>query len=518
MLEKLLEKYSVDGILISSRDEFLNEYVAQERSLMYFLSGFNGSNGIIFVGRNYNILFTDGRYLAQAAIQLDMQKWKIVDLGAASIENILYSMEISSIAVLSNYFSQREIADLGANFRTILLGKMEVFQSCNFAIPKTFSEVFEHEIEYAGEESAEKISKIRQEISGDCYFISDAASICWLLNIRGADVPCSPLINAFAIIEKRSNTVKVFGNFNNPPAHSGADFQDFSQLERYLSKISSISLTKKEVNGAIYNAISEYCGEIIDVHNPILLPKSIKNSVEIQGMRSAHKIDGIAVKKLLNWVKNTDNISEYDISQKAIEFRSESLEFIYPSFETIAGFNENGAIIHYKPEQISAKNIEKTGVLLIDSGGQYLCGTTDITRTILLGDVANLYPEAKLHYNLVKKSLESLSNLHFPRGVTGAHLDAIARQNLWNCGLNYNHGTGHGVGSFLSVHEGPCGISPRSFGTKLEVGMVLSIEPGVYFDGKYGIRLENLVVVQPSNRYENFLMFETLTDVEFEEY
>lgn len=511
-IKSLAEKYCADGVLISSHDEFLNEYVSNDRSLMYFCSNFNCSNGVMFFGKSTNILFTDGRYLTQAKMQLDPEIWEIIDFKKIDIKTKLQSIGIKKFVVVSSIFSAKKLLELSDHFTIIALHHRMIMDNLNIPINISKSDIDEYPIEYAGESSQSKIARISKKLECDAYFISDLASICWLLNIRGSDVPGSPLINCYAILDTQKQYVSVFGNFNEIIQHKYAEFLSMQHLTEKVSKIELMALSMNEINYHIYQMLLECCRSTIDIKNPILIPKSIKNETEIEFMKKAHEIDATAMKKLIDWVKNTTNINEYDIVTMAAKFRAENENFLYPSFETIAGFNENSAIIHYKAQKDSCKMIEQDGVLLIDSGGQYNFGTTDVTRTILLGNVSEKYPKVEFHYNLVQKSLECLSNLHFPCGTNGSQLDSIARHILWNEGLDYPHGTGHGVGSALTVHEGLCGISPKNLEV-IEPGMILSIEPGIYIEGQYGIRLENLVLVVKSDKFDNFLMFETLTKI-----
>jgi len=516
--KNIFSNLDCDAILIPSCDEFLSEYVKQDCSLMYFLSGFNGSNGIIVLCKNRkNILFTDGRYILQAESQLNVNEWEVYDFVNLTIKQKLYDEKISKIAMISDYFSQKQLNNYAKDFKIIKITKEKIFQIICFNPNILKSKVFLHEDNFSGCGYQEKLNKIRKKLNSVPYFITDSSSICWLLNIRGEDLPHTPIINCFAIID--NNTVYIFGNFENTIKLENIEYKNFSEIELVIKKYTKINITLDEINSETYEILQRNL-QINDIMNPILIEKCIKNSIQVNGFKMAHTEDALAMEKLITWVKeNQGNITELDVVEKSLEFRKYGEKFHSLSFDTIAGFNENGAIIHYKPNEITNKTIIGDGILLIDSGGQYKNGTTDVTRTIAIGNPEKKFPNIKFHYTLVLKALQMLSNLHFPINTSGGQLDAIARYNLWQNGLDYQHGTGHGVGYFLSVHEGPCGISKSLFANqiKLETGMILSIEPGLYFPNEYGIRLENLVVVVESNKFKNFLMFETLTKVAFDE-
>ncbi|QED23245.1 aminopeptidase P family protein [Candidatus Deianiraea vastatrix] len=500
-------------LLIPSQDEFLSEYVNPDRSLLKFVTNFSGSNGIAAIRKKgKNFLFTDARYTISAKNELNIDTFEVIDMAQTSIMEKLKSENITKIAIISDYFSHSFVEKLKLHFTVNLISKLDVFREFNFNPEIQNSKIFHHENQFSGMQACEKIEKIRNKLNKKPYFITDPASICWLLNIRGRDQNCTPIVNCFAIIDEKN--IHLIGNFENE-IDIPVLFWRFTDIEKIVKNYDEILITKNQANSQIVDLISKNC-KITDTQNPILIEKAVKNPIEIANIKIAHQKDAIAMRKLIAWTReNAGSITEIDVAQKSIEFRAEDKDFICPSFETIAGFNENGAIIHYKPSLQTNKKIEKDGILLIDSGGQYKFGTTDITRTLLLGDYNSQFPQADFHYELAQKSLEMLQNLHFPNGTTGGQIDAIARYNLWQNGLDFAHGTGHGVGQFLSVHEGPCSIS-KSSNVPLMAGMVLSIEPGLYFEGLYGIRLENLVVVKKSDKYEDFLCFEVLTSVNFE--
>ena len=307
-------------------------------------------------------------------------------------------------------------------------------------------------------------------------------------------------------VKKSLKEVKIT-NFDNL-SQKISDFCD-------RNNIKNIEIDLNQTNYYIFNILQKYKLNIIDKIDPVILQKAIKNKTEINGMKLAHKKDGIAVKKFINWIKkhpNQSEISEIIAAEKLLEFRKEDPDFICPSFETISGFAENSAIIHYKVTKKTNKYFDKNSIYLVDSGGQYQYGTTDITRTIAIGETTE---QQRIDFTLILKGHIALARAKFPTGTKAHQLDILARQFLWQKGKNYGHGTGHGVGYFLNVHEGPCSISPKYNEFPLEEGMILSNEPGFYIENQYGIRIENLILVKKSD-IEDFLEFETITLAPFD--
>ncbi len=512
-IDLILKSFEIDTLIIPSCDEFLSEYVDPEGSLMKFISGFDGSNGVLVLQGEKNALFTDSRYVLQAKKQLDLNYWEVFNLAEISVFE--YIKKFSKIGIISDYFSQHQIENFKQNNDIKSISREDILKAFGFKFEKKESQVFDFDIKFCGVSHIEKLSILRRKLNNESFFIADPQSICWLLNIRGNDLENTPILNCFALVLK--DVVFVFSNSTNF-TKEGVVFCDFSELESKLFGLEAILFDKSEVNGRIYEMLQKNC-KTLAIQNPIKSMKYIKNKTEINGFINAHKRDGFALNNLIKWVKNQERTNELEVVEMSKKVRQNGEFFHSMSFDTIAGFNSNGAIIHYRANDETNSEIFGDGVLLIDSGAQYFDGTTDVTRTIAIGNPSKVFPDLKRHYTLVLKSLLMLSNLHFPCGTNGVQLDAIARFNLWQNGLDFGHGTGHGVGHFLSVHEGPCGISKSmsSFKTPLQEGMILSIEPGLYLDGKYGIRLENLVLVERSNKFENFLQFKTLTEVDFDE-
>jgi Xaa-Pro aminopeptidase len=363
------------------------------------------------------------------------------------------------------------------------------------------SEVYMYDDSYNGKSLSEKLSTLNIK-DGEALLLNEPDIICWLLNIRGSDVPFTPLILSRAIIDS-SHTIHIFTNNNHFPSSKKIKVYAMSELASQLSQYSKIQVDADKTVIALMEIIGD---KAILTKDNLHLSRACKNTIEIEHIKRIHISDGLAVSKFLYYLDSHKNLSEIDVELKLKEFRAESPGFIYPSFATIAGWNENGAIVHYRATPRTNKQINGDGILLVDSGGQYMGGTTDITRTIAIGEPTLLQ---KRNYTAVLKGHINLAAARFPKGTTGHQLDALARYYLWQYGLDYDHGTGHGVGNFLSVHEGPQGISKGLNNTPLRPGMILSNEPGFYKDGEYGIRIENLMVVKEDN--EGFLYFETLT-------
>jgi Xaa-Pro aminopeptidase len=381
---------------------------------------------------------------------------------------------------------------------------------------KPNSTIYNYDVSFAGEERTEKIAKCRNFLDthgGEDLVITNPEILCWLFNIRAADIEFSPLLLANGYITKENSYL----------------FTDSTRIQGDLKGITIVPETAfiqiiQQQQGKILfddNLCSKYISDIIkqkehqNVVNPCLLWKSCKNSVEIDKMIEAHIQDGVAAVEFLSFLASNDlsKYSEYDLGLKLKDFRSKGYNYVTDSFPAIIGFKENGAIIHYRASQKSAKKMVGDGLLLIDSGGQYLGATTDITRVAVIGKPEQKYRE---YYTKILKGHLNLAMIKFPKeSVTGANLDILARQFLWQDGDDYPHGTGHGVGSFLSVHEGPQNISLTSYGTKLAAGMVISNEPGFYQPGEFGIRIENMMYVKETTN-SDFLEFGMLTLVPYE--
>ena len=512
-LRQSMPKHGIDGYIIPSTDEFCNEYVPKHLKRLKMITGFTGSNGVAIIMKDEAVFYTDGRYLTQARLQLS-QEFKILDMYEKSScewfadnkgQTIGYDPMLHSEHNIRYY--QRLASKFGFTLKAIdenLIDKLT-----DLSTIEGNNQAFMFDVKYAGLSSQDKIGQICRDITGDYLFLNNLDAICWLLNIRGTDIDYTPYVLSYLLLAKKDKQVTLFTNPDNKLGNNIA-IKPFNELQSCVQE-----LVKQRCTIQLDPKISPvwFCDNIPDeqlvrANDPCALPKACKNEVEIAGIREAHIQDGIALCKFLYWLENTDESKdELQAAEKLLQFRKERNLFQYPSFTSISAYAGNGAIIHYAPTPETNLSLGTDSLYLIDSGGQYFNGTTDVTRTICLS--ASPKQEYKKHFTLVLKAHIALARAKFKIGTTGGMLDIIARGPLWDQGLDYQHGTGHGVGHFSSVHEGPARIS-KSSDIPLQPNMVLSNEPGYYKEGEYGIRIENLVVVVES-KYKGFLEFEALT-------
>lgn len=530
LLRSELSTQQLDGFIIPMNDEFQCEYVPDSARRVQFMTNFTGSAGLAIVLKDKAAFFTDGRYTLQAQEQVDSSLYQLFDSTELSPQSWL-KKNLSSGAVLG-FDPWLHTADNAALFATACAQSNGVWRACNTnpvdaiwqdrPLPP-LTPIIPHDIRYAGETSAAKRTRIAQTLQAqgvDAALLTLADSICWLLNIRGSDVHATPFSLCFALlhadatvdlyVDERKITDEII-------TYLGKDIRIFSieTLENSLINLKNKHiLYDKSASAVWFLQQFEHIGaKIIEGNDPCQLPKACKNTVEIAGMENAHIRDGVAVVHFLHWLENAlsnEHVTEVSAAEKLLSFRQQQEDFCYPSFDTIAGFAEHGAIVHYHATEASDKALEGEGLFLLDSGGQYKTGTTDITRTISIGTPSR---EQITRFTQVLKGHIALAMAKFPEGTTGSQLDVLARYPLWQAGCDYGHGTGHGVGSFLSVHEGPQRISKAPNNITLQPGMVLSNEPGYYKAGAYGIRIESLVVVERcnDNSEKPFLQFRTLT-------
>lgn len=530
-LRELLIEQGLAAFIIPSADPHLSEYVSSHWKSREWISGFNGSAGAIVITLNQAGLWTDSRYFLQAAEQLNetcIDLYKEMLPETPTIEEFLHNniKEGSTIGIDGKLFSASQVIAMQNSFSKInikiqtSLDPMEEIWKDRPSIPKT--QAFIHDEVYAGKSCTEKINLIRKEMKSkeaDGLFISALDEIAWCLNLRGSDVKCIPVIVSYLLItkedviyfispDKLSSTVEAYLH------NHSISVYDYNSTDKYLStlKIKSILLDLNKTNYSIYSSVNPDC-LIIQGESPLSLLKAIKDERQVSGIHNAMKRDGIALVKFLMWLEKvvpSELETEISIDKKLHEFRAQQELYMGESFDTIAGYKEHAAIVHYSATEESKATLHPKGFLLLDSGAQYLDGTTDITRTIALGE---LTPEEAHDYTLVLKGHIALSMAKFPAGTRGTQLDALAHIPLWNHGMNYLHGTGHGVGHFLSVHEGPQSIRMNENPVALQVGMVISNEPGVYKSGSHGIRTENLLLVckDQEGMFGEYLKFETIT-------
>ena len=517
-LKNTITKLNLHYFLLPNSDKFGSEYLPEYAKRLQFITGFTGSNAFAIIGcsKNKSAFFTDGRYTLQAAAEVDKKAFEIYNLAEKSplnwlLENSQKNSKIGfdpSLHNISSVFNYQKY--FGDNLIALETNPVDSIWKNQPEAPN--SKVFKHLEKYSGLSSKEKIQKIIIDLdkNSDAVILTNPASVCWLLNIRAADVEYSPLLLSYAIVYK-NNQSRI--GFATPTLGSFQFLKDMIIGSPLQMPNNSVQIDFNQTNYQIYSLLKSQNITIINKPDPCLIHKAIKNPTEIKNAILAHKIDGLAVTKFLFWLENSlakkQKIDEISATKKLLEFRKSNKKFLYESFATIAGFASNGAIVHYHSTKKTNKVLKGNGLFLIDSGGQYQEGTTDITRTIAIGTPTTEMIE---NFTRVLKGHIAIARAKIPQGTTGNNLDILARYHLWQAGLDYDHGTGHGVGSFSSVHESPPSISKRSDGVALQAGMILSNEPGYYKTGEYGIRIENLILVEKFDNaqvsiYNDDLMF-----------
>lgn len=512
-LRHQFDAYGVDGFIIPVNDEFQGEYVPDSARRLEWLTGFSGSNGVAVILREKAAFFTDGRYTLQAKKEvksIEYQQFNLADLSPAAWaaehlpqgHTLGYDPWLHTKPAISRYPHSKACTNL-----------VDTIWHDRPAPPCTPIRL--HPDKYTGETSISKRKKLAQFIGNhkaEAFLLTAPDSICWLLNIRGNDVPRTPFTLCFAIAYANGNVTL----FADPRKAQGITLESvrIEPLESLEKELAGLTSCLSDPSDTSMWFINHLHGKLRECTDPCKLWKACKNPVEIEGMRNAHKRDAKAVIQFLHWLEEQTDVTETSASDTLQSFRAEQDLFQDLSFDTISGFGSNGAIVHYRASEKTNKKIAENGIYLLDSGGQYLDGTTDITRTISRGIPT---PEQRDRFTRVLKGHIALACATFPAGTTGSQLDALARYALWQAGLDYDHGTGHGVGSYLSVHEGPQRISKMANNVALQPGMVISNEPGYYKAGEYGIRIESLVtVIERPDLSQNgkvFYAFETLTRV-----
>lgn len=518
-LKKFLKDQKIDFFLLPNSDEFFSEYLPEKEKRVQHLTGFTGSNATVIFGQEKSYFFTDGRYILQASQQLDLNEFEIFNIAENSLFswikiNVSTEKKLALDAKLSSleFIKKIPLTPILVDSAELVLSYSRGDASPDFgAITKP---VFALSEKLSGLDSISKRKQVLQGLEADFMIITKPENLCWLLNIRAADVEFTPLLLAYGILFK-SGEVDLFldekraQNLDLPKVNLIQEDCLDLRISILRKTFKKIQIDERTTNYWLYRELEKNNFEIISKTDPCEILKSQKNFAEIFGAIKAHEVDGLALTKFLFWLENSAEIDEIKAAEKLLEFRKENKNFLYSSFATIAGFASNGAVIHYHATEETNKKISGNGLFLIDSGGQYFgedfCGTTDVTRTIAIGNPTSEMIE---NFTRVLKGHIALARVKFPRGTTGAQLDALARNHLWQAGKDFDHGTGHGVGSFLSVHEGPQNISKRGHQPLLP-GMILSNEPGFYKNGEYGIRIENLMLVEELD--EKFLHFKTLT-------
>ncbi len=536
-LRQALAAQSLDGFLVPRADEHLGEYVAEYAQRLAWLTGFTGSAGLAVVLQDCACVFTDGRYTLQLAQQTEADLWErqhIVETPPAS-----WIAEHASAGAQIGYdpwlFSEDALAryrEAGVTLVAVSANPLDAVWTDRPAPP--LAPAVPHDLAYAGVASGEKRHSLAAALRAakqDAVIISDPASIAWLLNLRGSDIDYTPCALAYAVLHADARVDLFMAPEKMSPAlrswlGNEVAVEAPSVLPASLTHLrgSRVRVDPAGTPAWFAQHLREAGAEVTSGTDPCLLPKACKNHTEQQGARAAHARDGIAMCRFLHWLDHSfttgdiTGMTEQAAADRLLAFRQEVPGFQGESFPAISGAGEHGAVIHYRVTAETNRPIRTNEVYLIDSGGQYLDGTTDITRTVWTGP--GTPPDAlRDRFTRVLKGMIAIATLMFPTGVAGPHLDGFARRALWDVGLDYDHGTGHGVGSYLSVHEGPAGLSRNARPVALAPGMILSDEPGFYLPGAYGIRLENLLLVQPAvlpATDRPFLRFETLTIAPFD--
>ncbi len=544
-----LTQQKTDFFLLPNSDEFFSEYLPEHEKKIQHLTGFTGSSATVIFGQEKSYFFTDGRYLLQAknelnslrdmsraprcgephakssfnsdSVEFGVDEFKILNIAEKSVltwlaENLSEGKSLALDPKLSSVnFTKTCLEIAEKNSAGLIFTENDWVEKFwqNRPAAKN-SEIYFCSEKLTGASSREKRQQVLKNLSADALLITKPENLCWMLNARAADVEFTPLLLAYGILFKNGE-VELFADEKRCAGAFGEEIK-FIQPNYFESRIEALAKTSEKIqidssstNYWLYQLLKKNSFEISDKKDPIEILKSRKNKTEISGAIKAHEADGLALTKFLFWLENAEEIDEIKAEERLLEFRKEDPNFLCPSFASISSYASNGAIIHYRASTKTNKKISGNSLYLIDSGGQYFggdfFGTTDVTRTIAIGK-----PSAEMveNFTRVLKGHIALARAKFPVGTSGAQLDVLARSHLWQANKDYDHGTGHGVGSFLSVHEGPCGISRRVH-QELLPGMILSNEPGFYREGEYGIRIESLMLVEQCD--EKFLQFKTLT-------
>ena len=531
-LREELRREHLSAFIFPTSDPHNSEYTAEHWKGREWISGFNGSAGTAVVTLDNAALWTDSRYFIAAEEQLQGTEFQLMKLKVEGTPSIaewlgreLKDAADKAVGIDGMVNSANSIKELISDLRT----QGGITLRTNFdpleriwlerpAIPE--NPVVIHPLEYAGEPIREKLARIRKalrEKHADGMLMAALDDIAWTLNLRGSDVHCSPVFVSYLLISTTEvtlyiNKVKLTPEVMSYLQAEGVGVKPYNQVKQGLKDYFeyNILMDGNEVNYTLYKTVER---EIVDASSPVPLMKAVKNEREIAGFRSAMLKDGIAMVKFLKWLKpavEAGGQTEMSVERKLTALKAEQPLFRGLSFDTIVGYEEHGAIVHYEATLETDATLHPKGLLLIDSGTQYQDGTTDVTRTIALGPLTE---EQKRVYTLVLKGHIDLQLLHFPDGASGTQLDAIARRPLWQAGMNFLHGTGHGVGCYLNCHEGPHQIRMEWIPARLQAGMTVTDEPGVYLGGRFGVRIENTLLVVPAEETEcgRFLGFETLT-------
>lgn len=540
-------KEGLTGYIISTTDEYLSEYAPNCAKRLEYITGFAGSNGLAIILESKTLFFTDGRYLTQAKMQLPENEFEIYNIkevkefrwqdhiNTSNSTNGKHSNALDHVIGFDPKIFTKRVIDLLSpiNPKPISRNLIDAIWQYRPSAPK--SKIYDLSVQYCGKERSEKIADVRAFLKKkklSATLITNPDSVCWLYNLRAHDIEFTPLLLAFAIVtEKQAYLFIAKDRIKDDIKAIRPDLEicDIALIEDYLDKISGKIAYDSSTCSYHYDLLMQKrqkASKAIAISDPIIRWKAIKNDIEIKRMQQGHIEDAVAVCEFLATIDQTpksqlQELSEYDLGIMLTRLRKQQQNYVMDSFPAICGYQDNGAVIHYRADKQTAKLLSGSGLLLVDSGGHYHGATTDITRTIAIGTVHEKY---KRYYTAVLKGHLQLAMIKFPanNSITGAHLDVLARQYLWSMGVDYEHGTGHGVGAFLGVHEGPHSISLAGFAAQVEAGMVMSDEPGYYQPGEFGIRIENVMYAKEigangSNKLNDkkFIGFEMLTLVPY---
>ncbi|MDC3084463.1 aminopeptidase P family protein [Gammaproteobacteria bacterium] len=524
----------IDAYMIPMRNNFLDNDLKSHEMRIKYISKFSGSAGQIFIASHKAAIFIDGRYTLQAKLEVNQKIFEINEIGLQNYTNWIeknlpkncivgYDPKLFSMTEIKNY--EKKFENHNVILKSISSNLVDRISLKSPSQKKLI--ISDHKIKYSGATRAEKLGKLRDNFiknQEEVIFIGDCNFISWLTNLRAYRKKYNPVIPAYCLvtmnnchlfIESCSISSNVATKISNDiKIH---DMKDFERDITSLVKNKNAVRLDKEYTTIFVQEIFKKLNIQISHQHDINHGKAIKNTVELQSFKKAHKLDALAVCNFLYWIKKQEHVNNFDelrIVDSLERFRKEQKPYyLGPSFPAIVGFNENGAVIHYSATKKTNKTLSGNGLLLIDSGGQYKYGTTDVTRTIQIGKASK---QMKKLYTIVLKAHIALARASFSQNTTGAELDNVARSVIRKYGYDYNHGTGHGVGSVLSVHDGILSISPREKRSNFQENMVFSNEPGIYIEGLLGIRIENLMALNKDKKIKNNLCFETITHIPFE--
>ena len=537
-LREMMQRNQLAAYIVPGTDPHASEYMASHWCEMQWLSGFQGESGTVVITMDKALLWTDSRYYLQAGTELEGSTIELMresDIDCPSVIDWLCANIQGIVGMNPKMYSANTFAAWQAQFAEAGIGVQSIDLIAPLwiegrpAIPQ--DALYPYSADFAGETVESKLARVREVLNAKCKngewaLISSALDeIAWLLNIRGNDVEYNPVVISFVVLEPNKCTLFVDANKVDSPAQNYLDFNNIDVLpyEAVYDYIGGLKATifydGARVNRALFEAINDDCARV-NIQSPIVVLKARKNAIELEGERIAMRQDAVALTRFFKWLEeeafaNGQTQTEWTLMEKLHEYRLMGENFVEESFGTIAGYLGNGAIVHYSATADNCAVVKPEGMLLLDSGGQYLDGTTDITRTVWLG--GEQPAQAKRDYTYVLKGHIALARARFPRGTRGNQLDALAKQFMWEAGITFGHGTGHGVGHFLGCHEGPQNVRTDNNPTPLEIGHIISDEPGIYRTGQWGIRTENLITVVPVERTDaattedEWYGFETLT-------